>query len=1027
MLRYVIGISFITVVIILIRALTNGKVLKKYQYAMWLLIPIYMFFFPFVKINVPFAEKISTPFQTKNNTVNEVVVDNSISSSVEVTEQKAPQDLNYLQVIDNEMVPTNKIEKSIEISIADTDKKVSVNVKTILQGAVIAVSVILLVMMAIYNAGFMICCKQKRKYVGRDIFSGLKIFKLLNKRTPFLLFNKVYIDSDTNDFEKYVISHEASHYKHGDHIWIILRYIVLILNWYNPLIWWAFVLSGYDCEMACDEEVLKIYGSDSAKEYAQALFSLLQRHNGLSYGFTVSTGMRGGYKMMKKRIESIKNPSNQRNKILAASTAALILFSSCSLINPKPAERNTDDFWYGCTSFNVPTVKGYSQMCVTSYSDGYYYLAVSGQKIDEKIEGDDTYYQLFKVNSQGECIKMVSLPAKCANTCDFAVANDKFYCLEPISNTEYVIDLNTGSVISEERLNTLYFRLFSTDDGFVKMTENEIIRYSKDGVETGRLALDMHKNYQSFYQKDGKYYLIGENNRKMTIFELLFDNNRINTVLESDISRLDSLELRNGLFFADEGVYYLDVKSKSLVPVTEWNYVDVKPAYKTTLCETNVAYCNGRFGKLYEYNDYEIELIIFNQISPDVYANRTPITIGGYQVTYDAAIQWAVYSFNTSQNEYRIYLDEYWNKYSYNSGEDGQKQIAKLIKDFNDGKAPDMFYGTNFDYRYMYNAGLVADMLPLIEKDTDFSLNELIPSVKNTITKNGVCYQIFAGFYFDGDFGLKSDFDKDNVTYTDVDALAKIKGISVRGDMPAAEFTDQILRYSLGDLVDRASGEHIVSKSDLKDIIDFSVRNGGPEGQFTNGIADFDTVKDGTYLTCRRTWMGNLYDLAEIESDLNDSFVYLGFPSIYGSAHAAHAEGLVAISSSTKYKDACWKFIKNMLTDEVQEIQLGRYNNPVMQKTLDDYCRYAAAPETVPDNEIIWNSIIAGKKPVQEWIIDDYRSMVNSIDSVISYDWGLYSIITNEVNSYYLQGKNIDAIAETLQSRIDLYVAENYK
>ena len=90
MLRYVIGISFITVVIILIRALTNGKVLKKYQYAMWLLIPIYMIVFPFVKINVPLAEKISTPFQTKNNTVNEVsFVDNSVSSSVpEVTEQK---------------------------------------------------------------------------------------------------------------------------------------------------------------------------------------------------------------------------------------------------------------------------------------------------------------------------------------------------------------------------------------------------------------------------------------------------------------------------------------------------------------------------------------------------------------------------------------------------------------------------------------------------------------------------------------------------------------------------------------------------------------------------------------------------------------------------------------------------------------------------------------------------------------------------------------------------------------------------
>ena len=147
--------------------------------------------------------------------------------------------------------------------------------------------------------------------------------------------------------------------------------------------------------MACDEEVLRTYGSGAGQSNMLGReLSLLQKHNGFSYGFTVSTGMRGGYKMMKKRIESIKNPSKQRNKILAASTVALIIFSSCSLINPKPAERNTNDFWYGCTSFIVPSVKGYNQMCVTSYSNGYYYLVVSGQKIDEKIEGDDSYYQL---------------------------------------------------------------------------------------------------------------------------------------------------------------------------------------------------------------------------------------------------------------------------------------------------------------------------------------------------------------------------------------------------------------------------------------------------------------------------------------------------------------------------------------------------------------------------------------------------------------------------------------------------------
>ena len=112
--------------------------------------------------------------------------------------------------------------------------------------------------------------------------------------------------------------------------------------------------------------------------------------------------------MMKKRIESIKNPSKQGNKILAVSTAALILFSSCSLINPKPAERNTDDFWYGCTSFIVPSVKGYNQMCVTSYSDGYYYLAVSGQKAMTVIISCTRLIR--RVNAQARFLYLQNVP-----------------------------------------------------------------------------------------------------------------------------------------------------------------------------------------------------------------------------------------------------------------------------------------------------------------------------------------------------------------------------------------------------------------------------------------------------------------------------------------------------------------------------------------------------------------------------------------------------------------------------------------
>ncbi len=720
---------------------------------------------------------------------------------------------------------------------------------------------------------------------------------------------------------------------------------------------------------------------------------------------------------------------NKAIRSFAAITLAVSLVMGICSCNKDSGTVSTDSYWYGCSSFSVPAEEGYIQSFSTNiYADGFYYLTVYGRKADEKKDGPDEYYRLYKVDSDGNGISNVSLPVKCAHSSHQAVIeNDKLYCVDRNSNTDYVIDINSGKIISEDNTEESTQGFYSVDDGFVKMTYGSLIRYSKDGNESGRIDGNEIVDTISFYQKDGTNFLITDKNGQINIFKADFDKSRLERLLAINADDLQGFELNNGVFFSDRGVYYIDAKSKMFMPVTEWNYVDVKPAYKKTRFEINLSYDNLRFGKAYVYNDSEIELIIFNNIPAEKNANRKTITIGGYGVDSSLAVKWAAYRFNTSQNEYRVFLDDYWNEYAYGSGIEAQSQIAKLIKHFNDGNAPDIYYGTNFDYRYMYNAGLVADMMPLMEKDPDFNLDDLIPSIRDTLTRNGTCYQMFSAFYFDGDFGLKSDFGYENITYKKVNELAKKKNIPVRGDMEAAEYADQIIRYSLGTLVDNSSGEHIVPEKELKEVVEYSVNNGIPFGSHENAIADLDTVHDGMHLTCRRTSLGNLFDLSSIESDLNDRFVYLGFPSINGTARAAQPDGLVAISSDTKCKEACWQLIKYMLTDEVQEIEIGQGNNPVINRVFEDYCEYAALPDSVPENEVIWKSLVRGEKAVPGWIISDYREMVLSINSVISYDWGLYNIICDEINSYYFQNKSPEAIVKTLQSRLDLYVAENYK
>ena len=66
---------------------------------------------------------------------------------------------------------------------------------------------------------------------------------------------------------RYAILHEESHYLHGDAFWVIVRYIVLAIYFYDPVIWLAFFASGRDCELACDEAVLGKISEEEGSAY----------------------------------------------------------------------------------------------------------------------------------------------------------------------------------------------------------------------------------------------------------------------------------------------------------------------------------------------------------------------------------------------------------------------------------------------------------------------------------------------------------------------------------------------------------------------------------------------------------------------------------------------------------------------------------------------------------------------------------------------------------------------------------------
>ncbi|ABR50801.1 peptidase M56, BlaR1 [Alkaliphilus metalliredigens QYMF] len=81
----------------------------------------------------------------------------------------------------------------------------------------------------------------------------------------------------SNELEvRYILAHECIHIKRFDALWKLLLIIALCLHWFNPMVWVLYVLMNRDLEIACDEEVIKLFGESTKSHYALSLIEMAE-------------------------------------------------------------------------------------------------------------------------------------------------------------------------------------------------------------------------------------------------------------------------------------------------------------------------------------------------------------------------------------------------------------------------------------------------------------------------------------------------------------------------------------------------------------------------------------------------------------------------------------------------------------------------------------------------------------------------------------------------------------------------------
>ncbi len=134
---------------------------------------------------------------------------------------------------------------------------------------------------------------------------------------------------------RYVFLHELGHVRRYDILLGWLTCVLLILHWFNPLVWYAFYRMRTEGELACDELVLSTMSADEPQEYGETIVSLLEQFYHPRYVPGVA-GILESKSQLKRRLIMITKFRKGSRKLSIVAVLVLILVASIGLTDARP-------------------------------------------------------------------------------------------------------------------------------------------------------------------------------------------------------------------------------------------------------------------------------------------------------------------------------------------------------------------------------------------------------------------------------------------------------------------------------------------------------------------------------------------------------------------------------------------------------------------------------------------------------------------------------------------------------------------
>lgn len=406
------------------------------------------------------------------------------------------------------------------------------------------------------------------------------------------------------------------------------------------------------------------------------------------------------------------------------------------------------------------------------------------------------------------------------------------------------------------------------------------------------------------------------------------------------------------------------------------------------------------------------------------------LSLATYHLSFPLQLQIAAY--NESNAKYKINVIDYA---MYDEAGAEEQGLTRLRMDIISGNGPDLYELSQLPAELYASKGLFEDLKPYFAENSPIQYADFVQNAVDALEYNGGLYYITPWFELvtiggrRACVGTKGSWTVDEF----LEAVKDYSPADVFGpSMTKNSFLMYLLIFSGKEYIDEDTLQCRFNDGDFEKLLTFA--SGLPDEYDPNKSTGPDLARAyiglQPLLVC---WVRDQVFMGYNATALGEEPEYVGFPALHASGVAMSPQAPIAVSVSTGKKDAAMDFIYFLLGDSVQRSLAGNW--PIVQSYLDERLDYweeefFSCGETnilATSYEGVMMEIVS---PVNEETANLRRAeildIIDRIDCITLYDDTRLDILIRECQPFFSGDISAHQAAERVQSKMQVYVSEQY-